>query len=464
MTAKPICNTLTRCLMIPAITLMLFAACSDSLADPRQNPTSAFSFRLSAAQLSSSSRALSYDLMETSVDEGTLIGCVIAYANTDGSLQYVANSAWEYHTEGLLRKKLFNEANDPIDIDSWENTIILPASHPDAVNTAVEPSPYDLTLKEGHNYAFYFYYPYFDEEAISKEFSAILPGNINLKTLNYPNPGEDKDGEAYQYTYYPNGDTNPIKPFNEKIAIWHIGNADTDATDHSKAKRAAWTQYKVTPMIDFRANTEADGIARLNHSDFMYAAVTTDNNGNPINTTNSHSPIPVVMKKQMATIDLCFAEKPTDLYISPNLKDNKPLMPRLKEFDLSTGSFTKTNYINIFDRWNGSLIQQCAAYASPIYPQYIGTSRELSTDGLVDYHIYRVILMPQAAGELNCDIKFTVGEKQFTLQNLQNNPLLSSLKGGTYYKIRFSKLEGDSGWHLVIDDWEKGDDITLDRP
>ena len=150
MTAKPICNTLTRCLMIPAITLMLFAACSDSPADPRQNPTSAFSFRLSAAQLSSSSRALSYDLMETSVDEGTLIGCVIAYANTDGSLQYVANSAWEYHTEGLLLKKLFNEANDPIDIDSWENTIILPASHPDAVNTAVEPSPYDLTLKEGH--------------------------------------------------------------------------------------------------------------------------------------------------------------------------------------------------------------------------------------------------------------------------------------------------------------------------
>lgn len=454
--------------MLPAIIIAMLSACSDSSAPelPQQHP-SAISFRLSAAELKPSSRSLTYNSLETSITEGTLIGCVIAYTNPDGSPQYAANSAWEYHPEGLLLTKLFDADNNPVDINSEANTIILPASHPDADKTAVEPSPYDLTLIDGHDYAFYFYYPYFDEEAISEEFSAILPGNINLKTLNYPNPGEDKEEgkEEWRYIYYPqNGDTNPIKPFNEKIAIWHIGNADTDANDLTKAKRAAWTQYKVTPMIDFRANTEADGIARLNHSDFMYAAVTVDNGGNPINTTNSHSPIPVVMKKQMATIDLCFAENPTDLYISPNLKDDKPLMPRLKEFDLSTGSFAKTNYIDIFDRFNGTLIQQCAAYASPIYPQYIGTSRELSTDGLVDYHVYRVILMPQDAGELNCDIKFTVGDKQLTLKNLQNNPRLASLKGGTYYKIRFSKLNGDSGWHLEIDDWLEGGDITLDRP
>lgn len=453
--------------MLPAIIIAMLSACSDSSAPELPQHPSAISFRLSAAELKPSSRSLTYNSLETSITEGTLIGCVIAYTNPDGSPQYAANSAWEYHHEGLLLTKLFDADNNPVDINSEANTIILPASHPDAVNTAVEPSPYDLTLIDGHDYAFYFYYPYFDEEAISEEFSAILPGNINLKTLNYPNPGEDKEEgkEEWRYIYYPqNGDTNPIKPFNEKIAIWHIGNADTDANDLTKAKRAAWTQYKVTPMIDFRANTEADGIARLNHSDFMYAAVTVDNGGNPINTTNSHSPIPVVMKKQMATIDLCFAEQPSDLYISPNLKDDKPLMPRLKEFNLSTGSFAKTNYIDIFDRFNGTLIQQCAAYASPIYPQYIGTSRELSTDGLVDYHVYRVVLMPQDVGELNCDIKFTVSDKQLTLKNLQNNPRLASLKGGTYYKIRFSKTGADSGWHLEIDDWLEGGDITLDRP
>lgn len=455
MTAKPICNTLTRCLMIPAITLMLFAACSDSPADPRQNPTSAFSFRLSAAQLSSSSRALSYDLMETSVDEGTLIGCVIAYANTDGSLQYVANSAWEYHTEGLLLKKLFNEANDPIDIDSWENTIILPASHPDAVKTAVEPSPYDLTLKEGHNYAFYFYYPYVDADIMSEKFPN-QSGNLSLKTqVSYPNSGEQNNLSF---------DTSKsIEQFNTYIVPAPVYSTEI-AGDATTLKHSAWTKYPVATRIDYRSDDASLKTEMLNHSDFMYAAITTDNNGNPINTANATAPIPVVMKKQMATVDLCFAENPSDLYIEPLWVNNKASMPRLKYFDLATGTLSG-NSTSDYAQWaNGDIKKQCAAYASPIYPQYIGTSRELSTDGLVDYHIYRVILMPQAAGELNCDIKFTVGDKPFTLQNLQNNPLLSSLRGGTYYKIRFSKLEGDSGWHLEIDDWEKGDDITLDRP
>lgn len=443
--------------MLPAIIIAMLSACSDSSAPelPQQHP-SAISFRLSAAELKPSSRSLTYNSLETSITEGTLIGCVIAYTNPDGSPQYAANSAWEYHHEGLLLTKLFDADNNPVDINSEANTIILPASHPDAVNTAIEPSPYDLTLIDGHDYAFYFYYPYVDADVINEKFQS--KGSISQKTqVSYPNSGELTNQ---------NFDTsNLIIQYNTFIVPAPVYSSAITG-DSTKLKHSAWTKYPVATRVDYRCDDPVLKTEMLNHSDFMYAAVTVDNGGNPINTTNSHSPIPVVMKKQMATIDLCFAENPTDLYISPNHKDNKPLMPRLKEFDLSTGSFAKTNYIDVFDKWHGTLIQKCAAYGEwdYIYPQYIGTSRELSTDGLVDYHVYRVILMPQDAGELNCDIKFTVGDKQLTLKNLQNNPHLASLKGGTYYKIRFSKTGADSGWHLEIDDWLEGGDITLDRP
>ncbi|MCM1331177.1 MAG: fimbrillin family protein [Bacteroides sp.] len=456
MNANRIYTITSRCLMLPAIIIAMLSACSDSSAPelPQHHP-SAISFRLSAAELKPSSRSLTYNSLETSITEGTLIGCVIAYTNPDGSPQYAANSAWEYHPDGLLLKKLFDADNNPVDINSEANTIILPASHPDAVNTAVEPSPYDLTLIDGHDYAFYFYYPYVDADIVSEKF-ATHSGNISLKTqMSYPNSGEQNNLSFNTSATTANFNTYivPAPVYSTEIA----GNSTT-------LKHSAWTKYPVATRIDYRCDDASLKTEMLNHSDFMYAAVTVDNGGNPINTTNSHSPIPVVMKKQMATIDLCFAENPSDIHIEPAWVNGKASMPRLKYFDLTTGTLSG-NSTGDYAQWaNGDIQKQCAAYASPIYPQYIGTSRELTTDGLVDYHVYRVILMPQAVGELNCDIKFTVGDKQLTLKNLQNNPRLASLKGGTYYKIRFSKLNGDSGWHLEIDDWEKGDDITLDRP
>lgn len=84
------------------------------------------------------------------------------------------------------------------------------------------------------------------------------------------------------------------------------------------------------------------------------------------------------------------------------------------------------------------------------------------------YDVYRVILPPQDASQFRCSLTFKVkgdgNERELTLHDMHQNSGIKSLLEGHYYKLRFTKLNEQYGFHLDIDDWEKGDEITIDRP
>lgn len=466
-------NILATLLSVAA--LVLLPACSDSeLAGekPADGRGGAVSFRLATAELTPAARSLAYDRLETTVEQGTLIGCVIAYVNPDGTYQYAANSAWTYYPDGLMLTRLYDADNNPVDVDDPEQNNIL--RHTETLTY----SKYDLELLPGKDYAFFFYCPYTDEETIKEQYDKFMylkdnwQPTVFLGNLRFPNTGDfaSYDWEKYVMWYVQNDHSADL--FNE-CAFGGIIAAEakpTPASGSGEFRRASWLKYHVMPMIDFRTD-DSDDLGKLNASDFMYAAVTKWDD-EPINKENTHSIIPVTLKKQMATIELAFVENPTEIYLKPKANpSNGTYMPYWRDFNLATGRFvgdysseaTRKQFENT-DPTLKNLLDKAYAYKEnqKVYPKYLGTSHEWVGSGETDFYLYRLIMAPQDA--LYCDIVMTIAGKQLTLSDLQKNPKLASLKGGTYYKIRFSKTGDDAGWHLDIEDWQDGGGSILNRP
>ena len=136
-------------------------------------------------------------------------------------------------------------------------------------------------------------------------------------------------------------------------------------------------------------------------------------------------------------------------------------MPRRKDFDFVTGRFLSTDYTGEHNTW-GTPQQKAVAYASPVYPQFIGTSREWVGTGMTEFYTYRLMMMPQT--DVFCDIVINISGKEYKIEKLQRNPKFATLNGGTYYKIRISPAGDDTGWHIDIEDWIDGGDNFLERP
>lgn len=458
--------------LLPAAALLwLCGACSDGsvgdgpLTDGADSDAGgSLSFRLAPETLAS--RAVTYSGLEASFTEGTLIGCIIARVEADGTPVYIANTAWEYHPDGLLLNMVLDEDND--DYNTLTNNPIINLKYP----TATDITRYELKFGSDFDYAFYFYYPYIDEYCLPDELSAyITNGNINISKVPYPNISDrnDKSWGDVTNTYHEIFDVVNDYFYNSPPGGYDVLDPESD---RNIFKRADWRQYPVTPAIDFDTKTDGD-CSRIEKSDFMWAALTSWN-GMPINAVNTRDRVSVSLTRQLAVIDLVFAERPSEVYLLPKESEVAQYtyrkMPRRKDFDLMTGQWLDNDYTDIYEKWysagpvSENLKRASSAYDqnSPVYPQYIGVSNEWVGSGNADFHTYRLLMMPQA--NLSCDIKMTIDGRQYTLTDLQRNPKLASLEGGTYYKIRFSKTGDDTGWHLEIDDWNSGDSMTLPRP
>ncbi len=469
-------NILATLLSVAALALL--PACSDSEPageKPSAGRRGAVSFRLATAELTPAARSLAYDRLETAVAQGTLIGCVIAYVNPDGTYQYAANSAWTYYPDGLMLTRLYDADNNPVDVDDPDQNTIL--RHTESLTY----SEYDLELLPGKDYAFFFYYPYTDEETIKEQYDKFevfenWKHTVSLAKIYFPNTGEEYPSDDWRKTAYLDMKDDDYAISDELYNAYVFGSimGSTDVptpTGYSgELRHASWLKYPVTPIVDFRTD-DADDLGKLNASDFMYAAVTKWD-GEPINKENTHSIIPVTLKKQMTTIELAFAENPSEVYLQPKANtSNWNYMPRWRDFNLATGRFVgdyssqaTREQVQSTDPTLKNLLDKAYAYKEnqKIYPKYLGTSHEWVGSGETDFYVYRLIMAPQDA--LYCDIVMTIAGKQLTLSDLQRNPKLASLKGGTYYKIRVSKTGDDTGWHLDIEDWQDGGGSILNRP
>ena len=233
--------------------------------------------------------------------------------------------------------------------------------------------------------------------------------------------------------------------------------------DNTKLYRAAWTAYPVATHTD---NSLGDKKARLHNVDFMYCKVTSTDESTPISAATAKSEIRVTMQKKLVTMDLYVLQdvSGSSLKLRPGQSsDYTPAMRRIKRFDLCQGRF-----IDDFAYNNDNIFNQNSRFSTDIIPCKIGTSSEMINGEPTVYDVYRVILPPQDASQFRCSLTFKVkgdgNERELTLHDMHQNSGIKSLLEGHYYKLRFTKLNEQYGFHLDIDDWEKGDEITIDRP
>lgn len=465
--------------IILILILAIMTGCTDTpvpaVAPSPDTAARPLSFTLSSATVEPASRSLVYEGLNTSFTEGTLIGCVIAFkdAEADGGYAYQANSCWKWHRDGLLLYKLYDADNTLVyhvakpDETTVENTIIrhftteeLAEQQPDA-----EPDPhapyYIKLLNETADYAFFFYYPYVDAEVLTAEVETSKPETwhtvIDFSKCSYPNTLESEQNKIKdQYNV-----ETILGVLNESIIAYGIS---SNGADVDGIKTVSWHEYPVVTMINYALEDNSNDC--LNHSDFMYGAVTEMSEGQPINVENAKSEIPVTLQKQMVTMDLYVLDDidGSTIKLNPKNVNNNPVMKRIRGFNLASGKFEK-EYAN---NSQGNLIEKNSYLKDyePLIPCKIGTVTETMYGEPTTYHIYRLILPPQSESEFRCSLSFRVkeGNKELTLNNMHQNSGIKSLQSGYYYKLRFTKLNEDYGFQLIIDDWQKGDEISINRP
>lgn len=406
---------------------------------------------------------LVYDGVSTQFTTGTLIGCVIAYKNAEaeGGYEYKANSCWTWHPEGLRLTKLFNADNAAIEINSDANDILrhytteeLAAAAVDDPEIATDPrSPYFLRLLDPTaEYAYFFYYPYVDEEILTKEYSGAA--------ISYPNSSESNNWGI--------SGNSVLEKINNHSLISPVAKNESDGNGNTSIKTSKWTEYPVGAMVDLTIGENNDC---LNHSDFMYASVKETSKGKPFTIDNAKNEISVVMQKKMVTMDLYVLTDVDETSLKLNPAETNLPMKRLKRFNLLAGNFGED--YNFIDQWKGTLIEKNSRYIPafegikyPIIPCKIGTATETINGVATNYNVFRVIMPPQSASEFRCSLSFKVKEsdKTLTLNEMHQNSGIKSLQSGYYYKLRFTKLNEQFGFHLDIVNWEKGDEISINRP
>lgn len=406
---------------------------------------------------------LVYDGVSTQFTTGTLIGCVIAYKNAEaeGGYEYKANSCWTWHPEGLRLTKLFNADNAAIEINSDANDILrhytteeLAAAAVDDPEIATDPrSPYFLRLLDPTaEYAYFFYYPYVDEEILTKEYSGAA--------ISYPNSSESNNWGI--------SGNSVLEKINNHSLISPVAKNESDGNGNTSIKTSKWTEYPVGAMVDLTIGENNDC---LNHSDFMYASVKETSKGKPFTIDNAKNEISVVMQKKMVTMDLYVLTDVDETSLKLNPAETNLPMKRLKRFNLLAGNFGED--YNFIDQWKGTLIEKNSRYIPafegikyPIIPCKIGTATETINGVATNYNVFRVIMPPQSASEFRCSLSFKVKEsdKTLTLNEMHQNSGIKSLQSGYHYKLRFTKLNEQFGFHLDIVNWEKGDEISINRP
>ena len=470
-------------IIIPLLALLpSLQGCSDAPLPAMQKGL--MSFSVGSADIEVMSRA-TYSGLSSSFEEGELIGCVIADLSS-GTPEYLANSAWSYHTvesspasfgSSIKLEKLFDKDNNAIDISTGANTILRHLTTDELTEAEIDPAdplaPYYIKLlNETADYAFYFYYPYVDEEILKSEMTGTLNSNnqlvIDFSQYPFANAKETQDSKTETIYNLLEEDQSKSKFIKDYVLISPLSN---DGTEKNGILTSSWKEYTCGATMNFASDDEKIKLKKLNNSDFMYEAVTMTEGKLPINVANAKSEISVVMHKKMVTMDLYVLDDVIEgsLRLLPGAVNYKPSMWRLKRFDLSTGQFTSN--LNYVDPWNGTTLEKNSRYISdsnrPIIPCKIGEITEtLAGQEAQHYTIYRVILPPQSASEFRCSLSFRAEghEKELTLNEMHQNSGIKSLQSGHYYKLRFTKINEKYGFHLEIDDWIKGDEISLDRP
>ena len=333
-------HTLCRQAAAALAALSLLAACSDTNdklvaeaeADDAQTPTTTGYMLITLDE--NYTRSLSYDGVSTTMDDGTLIGCVITSGDTHSTATYYGTAAWKYNASGNY-----------LTIDHWwtyDSTNLAWILHTASEGDTTQDLTYDSSGYTGINTSdylyFYFYYPFIDPLVeSSSDDSEFTLSDIPSVTTESASSSELKtraDDDSSTTTTYLMG-----MPVGEDISGTSIGSYTTASTTTEstelKTRADATTLSTAFPIFSWKKfpvfiNQDQSTLAKHNMSDFLYDAYEAGVN----NTTTGT--LYLQLRKETATIRV--------ISNTVELSNVKLYVPK----DSTSGNIVRGSYINLY--------------------------------------------------------------------------------------------------------------------
>lgn len=392
-----IMNTKLKRLFYICSILLCLTACQDKSFTPSDNTSNTVGLRFHVADIPTT--RISYNNNASIFENNDAIGCIIATKNGD-TYSYTANSRWHYMNGYLILDEVFTWG-------SWDwGQSIYPQNPKNDLIQRTTGNGEDgfLTLLGNDVYAFYFYYPYVDNDILATDFNNSAS---DYQSISYPNYIEEGNASVYV----------------QCILLGAVSGQSQNGWYNNSNNYApylfAWTECPC-----FTNHTQMTK-RQTNFSDFLWVSAK--------NVSQSDSrTYNLTFQKKTATIAISADEGIEDIYLTPNGDG----LIRGKQINLQNGEFTSYKPL---ESWESTPIQRKYMYFDSkerLTPYY-------NTDG-DRYH--RITFVPQES--FPCSLHFTSNNEKKTI-DLSTN--ISSLEEGFLYVIHITQA-GETTLEIV--DWQ----------
>lgn len=444
--------------IIGVLTLCLVGCSADEPLTPSVPEVKGESMRFTTS-VSPGSRTV-HTGMESSFVEGESVGCIIAVKdkNDNNNFQYKANSQWHYHVDGhtgvLVLDNIWGEKiNAYGKYPQNEMTgLKLLQRHPEYA----EESGFLELLDENASYAFYFYYPYIDNDILKQDLAeAVTEWNQNRSKEFHTLPGFPQR-ILYKEPKCPTGTndwdrTDNLDTSDQSLSNFIIYN-NCVGEIYDKYKASGWgsngleiTRYGWEQYPFFVNNTQRTK-RQFSNSDFLcvsYTANVDDKGG----VTKEHEtrPVPLTFRRMNAAIEL-----QSDVELPMNsvwFENTETGIVRGRAINLRTGATSE--YPNKRPNWdesNDDLLQRLSVVTKyKFYPLPMDAGYdEANPDGA--YKTYRLILPAQ--DNFKANLSFSLNGKSYTID------LSSQLTRLERNKLYIIRLNARGDWDIIIKPWQ----------
>lgn len=458
-------NHIARCTTVLTLGVFLFG-CSDRIMpdEPYSPSTPVNSLRFGVAEMSVNTRSTqsSDDILRTTFDNGDKIGCVIAEKRSDESFDYKVNTEWTYQNGYLILEK-------EIQPQQYAKDIVKSYSDGDYIRRlnskeefASSDDRYLELMKSGMSYAFFFYYPYFDDAMIYNGFTGSQPPTgpqelvIPFSQILYPIVENYSQWNTYNNLHYVYTTRVLSKDYSSNMAYLE------------KTTRYPWNAFPCYASEWQNTNT------LMSRSDFMWTRYIEDSKsaatGAPqdITSENATYEVKLTFHKKMAAI-VVNSEEPLDDSVESVYFQNDIIwngngtyggsnsdgyangygayvsggINQGVKIDIKDGKCSEYNvrkYLGTGTGGLGSLKYPIQEFASKTDKKLIPWHRE------GDLKQFRLILPPQKDFGAKLHFKFKGHDKEYVI-NLGEK--LHELEENKVYIINLRPV----GWDIIIEDW-----------
>lgn len=407
-------------------------------------------------------------------DNGDKVGCVVAAKNADGSYTYKANTQWHYRDGVLVLDYVWGtmkvQVTEPW---GWTHEVETFGKYPESQThdlnllcrqAETDPeSGYLTLLDENMNYAFFFYYPYYDDEVLSEDlvdsgeewsklsssgknvvfhkfpgFPVVIP-NDGLSYYTKPNPASWE--QPYALDLY---DAKSCTAYLFRNCLVGAVKDSYDAPDWSLDRNSyyGWADYPC-----FVNNTQQRR-KQFSNSDFLWTRYVVSKHGGDVTQQKETTPVDLVFERMHAAIEL---QSDVALPMQSVWFESDTGIVRGRSVDLRSGALSPYEEHPDGIDWTNDPLQERGAVTTEKFwplPMDAAYTDILTVPEDVAYKNYRIILPAQT--DFNCYLHFTLNGSPYKIALHER---LTRLEQNHLYIIRINK-RGECS--LKINDWEHG--------